>query len=135
MPGCQSLCHIQDFGYYDRGSTFQKLGLLGDGGIHLTNTEKLTRDIKAGNSLGCSDHATVVFTILRDMSQMKCKAKTPNFRRVDFQLFKKLLDVTPWETALGDKGSEKSWQFFKNIFLRVHELSILMCKQLGKKGR
>lgn len=39
-----NLCHVQGFGFYDHGSTFKKLGLLGADGIHLTNTAKLTRD-------------------------------------------------------------------------------------------
>ncbi|KAK4810519.1 LOW QUALITY PROTEIN: hypothetical protein QYF61_004482, partial [Mycteria americana] len=101
----------------------------------LTNTDELIIWVKIGGSQGCSDHALVEFTILRDMGQVKSKVKTLNFRRVSFQLFKELVDGTPWETALRDKGAEQSWQLFKDVFLRVQELSVLMCKKSGKEGR
>ena len=101
----------------------------------LTNMDELIKDIKISVSLGCSDHALVEFTILRDMGQVKSKVRTLNFRRVNFQLFKELVDGTPWEAALRDKGAEQSWQLFKDIFLKAQELSIPICKKSGKNGR
>ncbi|KAK4827902.1 hypothetical protein QYF61_022325 [Mycteria americana] len=58
--------------------------------MHLlvTNTSQLTGDIKTGGSLGCSDHALVEFAVLRDMGQAESKARTLNFRKANFQLFK-----------------------------------------------
>ncbi|KAK4807034.1 hypothetical protein QYF61_000363 [Mycteria americana] len=41
----------------------------------------------------------------------------------------------PWETALGDKGAEGSWQLFKDVFRRAQELSIPTRKKSGKEGR
>ena len=55
--------------------------------------------------------------ILRDMGQVKGRVRTLNFRRANFQLFKELMDGTPWEAVLRDKGAEQSWQLFKDIFL------------------
>ncbi|KAK4811192.1 hypothetical protein QYF61_019823 [Mycteria americana] len=100
----------------------------------LTNTEELIREVKIDGSLGCSDHALVEFTILRDMGQAKSILKTLNLRKVNFQLFKGLVDGTPWEIALRDNEEEQSWQL-KDIFLRAQELSIPMCKKSGKEGR
>ncbi|KAK4831258.1 hypothetical protein QYF61_016728 [Mycteria americana] len=37
----------------------------------LTNTDELIREVKIGGSLGCSDHALVKFTVLRDMAQVE----------------------------------------------------------------
>ncbi|GAB0205988.1 mitochondrial enolase superfamily member 1 [Grus japonensis] len=37
----------------------------------ITNTSDLIGDVKTGGSLGCSDHALVEFTVLRDMGQDK----------------------------------------------------------------
>ncbi|GAB0203436.1 hypothetical protein GRJ2_002809200 [Grus japonensis] len=85
----------------------------------VTNTSELTDDIKIGGSLGCSDHALVEFTVLRDMGQAKGKVRTLNFRKANFQLFKELVNRTPWETALRDKGAEQSWQIFKDAFHRA----------------
>lgn len=52
--------------------------------------------------------ALVEFTVLRDMGQVKNKARTQNFRKEELQLFTKLVKRTPWETALREKGAEKS---------------------------
>ena len=101
----------------------------------LTNTEELIQGIKIHVSLGCSDHALVEFTILRDTGQVKSRVRTLNFGRARFQLFKELVDGAPWETAPRVKGAEKSWQLFEGIFLRVQELSIPTCKKWGKEGR
>lgn len=38
----------------------------------------------------------VELMILRDMGQVKTKARTLNFRRVNFQLLKELVDGIPW---------------------------------------
>ncbi|KAK4811070.1 hypothetical protein QYF61_016356 [Mycteria americana] len=101
----------------------------------VTNASELIRGIKIGGSLGCSDHALVEFAVLRDMGQAKSKVRTLNFRKANFQPFKELVNGTPWETALRDKGAEQSWQIFKDDFHRVQELLILRCKKSGKEGK
>ena len=100
-----------------------------------TNTSELIGDVKIGGSLGCSDHALVEFAVLRDMGQAKSKVRTLNFRKANFQLFKELVNRTPWETALRDKGAEQSWQIFKDTFHRAQELLIPRCKKSGKEGK
>jgi len=35
--------------------------------LMVTNANELIRDVKTGGSLGCSDHALMKFTLLRDM--------------------------------------------------------------------
>ena len=77
--------------------------------LMVTNASELIDDVKTGGSLGCSDHALVEFAVLRDMGQAKSKVRTLNFRKAKFQLFKELVNRTPWETALRDKGAEQSW--------------------------
>ena len=101
----------------------------------VTNSSELIRDAKIGGSLGCSDHALVEFAVLRDMGQAKSKVRTLNFRKANFQLFKELVNRTPWETALRDKGAEQSWQIFKDAFHRAQELSIPRCKKSGKDSK
>jgi len=85
----------------------------------VTNISKLIGDVKFGGSLDCSDHALVELTALRDKGQVKCKVKTLNYRKAKFQLFNELVDRTPWETALRNKGAEQSWQIFKDAFKGV----------------
>ena len=54
----------------------------------LTNASDLIGDIKTGGSLGCSDHAPVEFTLLRDVGKVRSIVRTLNFRKANFQLFK-----------------------------------------------
>ncbi|KFQ65391.1 hypothetical protein N335_01657, partial [Phaethon lepturus] len=70
----------------------------------------------------------------RDMGQAKSKVRTLNFRKAKFQLFRELVNRTPWETALRDKGAEQSWQIFKDAFQRAQELLIPRSKKSGKEG-
>ncbi|GAB0179484.1 hypothetical protein GRJ2_000413700 [Grus japonensis] len=75
----------------------------------LTSMEELIKDVKIGGSLGCSDYSLVEFTILRDMGQIKNRVRMLNCRKANFQLFKELVDGTPWETAVRGEGAEQSW--------------------------
>ncbi|KFQ77747.1 hypothetical protein N335_12351, partial [Phaethon lepturus] len=61
--------------------------------------------------------------------------RTLNFRKANFQTFKELVSRTPWETALRDKGTEQSWQIFKDAFHREQELSIPRGKKSGREGK
>ena len=101
----------------------------------VTNASELIGDVKIGGSLGCSDHALVEFAVLRDMGKAKSKVRTLNFRKANFHLFQELVNRTPWETALRDKGAEQNWQIFKDAFHRAQELSIPRCKKSGKEGK
>jgi len=47
---------------------------------------------------------------------MKCIVRTLNPGKANLQLFKGLVDGTPWETALRDKGVEETWQLFEDFF-------------------
>jgi len=42
------------------------------------------------------------------MDPAKNKVRTLNFRRKNFQLCKEILDKTPWEALLRDKGIEQN---------------------------
>ena len=103
--------------------------------LMVTKAHELISDIKIGGSLGWSDHALVEFAVLRDMGQAKSTVRTLNFRKAKFQLFKELVNRTPWEAALRDKGAEQSWQIFKDAFQRAQKLSIPSYKKSGKDGK
>ncbi|KAK4821037.1 hypothetical protein QYF61_012217 [Mycteria americana] len=103
--------------------------------LMVINASELINDVKIGGSLGCSDQTLVEFTVLRDMGQVRSKVRALNLRKANFQLFKELVNGTPWETALRDKGAEQSWQIFKDAFHGVQELLIPSCKKSGKEGK
>ncbi|KFQ53833.1 hypothetical protein N334_03108, partial [Pelecanus crispus] len=71
----------------------------------------------------------------RDMGKTRRTVRTLNFRKANFQLFKELVRRTPWETVLGDRGREQSWQIFKDTFHSAQELSVRKCKTAGKEGK
>ena len=73
-----------------------------------------------------------MYIVLR---QSKSKIMVLNFRKANFQLFRELVNKTPWETVLIGKGAEQSWQIFKKAFLRAQELSIPRCSKSEKEGK
>jgi len=88
-----------------------------------------------GGSLGCSGHALVEFTVLRDTGNVRKIVRTLNFRKANFQLFKALVSRTPWEMVLRDRRSEQCWQIFKDAFHRAQDFSVPRCKKTGKGKR
>jgi len=101
----------------------------------ITYASDFVGDIKTEGSLGCSNHALVEFTVLRDMQKSRSVVRTLNFRKANFQLFKKLVSRTPWETVLRNRGPKQSWQVFKDTFHRAQELSVPRCKKSEKEGK
>lgn len=99
----------------------------------LTNAAEYIEEVKIRGSLGCSSHTLVEFMILRNTNLARTKVRTLNFRRVNFQLFKELVDGIPWE--LRDRGTKQSWKLYKEAFHRVQELSILLYKKSNREGR
>jgi len=58
------------------------------------------------------------------MRKARNVVRTLNLRKEKFQLFKKLVSRTPWETVLRDRGVEQSWQIFRDSLHRAQELSV-----------
>jgi len=81
----------------------------------VTNASEIIGDIKIGGSLGCSDHALVEFTVLRDMGKARSIVRTLNFRKANFWLFKELVSRTPWETVLRDRGKKRYGRFLRML--------------------
>jgi len=77
----------------------------------------------------------VEFTVLKETSQAKSKVRTLKFRKANFSSYKELVNRTPWEMVLRNRGAEQSWQIFKGTFHRAQELSIPRCKKSGKEGK
>ncbi|KFR15209.1 hypothetical protein N306_15328, partial [Opisthocomus hoazin] len=71
----------------------------------------------------------------REMGITKSIVRALNVRRANFQLFKEIVRRTPWETVLRDRGTEQSWQVFKDVLHRAQELSVPKCKMSGREGK
>jgi len=76
--------------------------------LRVTNVGELISDVKTGGSLGCSDHALVEFTVLRDTGKAKSIVRTPNFTKANFQLFKQLVSRTPGKQPSGAGGQNRA---------------------------
>lgn len=57
----------------------------------LTNREGLVGDVKAGGSLGYSDHEIAEFSVLQEGSWARNSITTLDFRRANFGFFRDLL--------------------------------------------
>ncbi|GAB0179418.1 hypothetical protein GRJ2_000407100 [Grus japonensis] len=86
-----------------------------------TNKEGLVGNVKLKGSLGCSDHETVEFKILRAARRVHSKLTTLAFRRADFGLFRDLLGRLPWDKVLEGRGAQESWLVFKDHLLQAQE--------------
>jgi len=87
----------------------------------LTNKEGLVGNVKLKSSLGCSDHETVEFKILRVAGSVHRKLTVLYFRRADFGVFRDPLARQPWNKALEGRGAQESWLIFKDHLLQAQE--------------
>lgn len=81
------------------------------------------------------DHALMELGIVGDVGQVRSKIRPLNFKEASFQLFKEMINRIPWETYLGDKESEQSWQISREVFHRVSELTTPRNRKSGKEGK
>jgi len=64
------------------------------------------------------------------------KFATLDFRRTDFQHFRKPLGKVTWEKALeGERGAQESWSVFKDHLLQAQKQCILRKRKAGKNAR
>jgi len=89
--------------------------------------------VKFGGSLPFSGHVLLEFMTLRDASRANGVGKILNRKKVNFQFCKEIVDWTPWESTLRDKGVKETWQLCKYIILRAQELFILLCRNQARK--
>ncbi|PKU46097.1 rna-directed dna polymerase from mobile element jockey- hypothetical protein [Limosa lapponica baueri] len=101
----------------------------------LTNREGLVEDIKVGGDLGYSDHGKIEFRIVSSTRKPISRTETLDFRRANFDLFKKLLGEIPGDKALESRGAHESWSIFKHCFLPVQERCIPKSTKTGKRSR
>jgi len=101
----------------------------------LMSKEGLVEDMKAGGSLGSSDHEMVNFRILSRGSRVISRMKTLEFRRANFGLFKEPLLGIPRVMVLEGRGVQESWLLFKNHFLHAQDRCIPLRKKSRKGGK
>ena len=88
------------------------------------NRECLVGDIKVRGCLGRSDHEMLDFSILLEPERGVSRTATLDFRRADFNLFRTMNEWVPWEVVLESMRAQESWEYFKEVILKVQELTI-----------
>ena len=82
-----------------------------------------------------SDHEMIEFLIRGEAARGVSKTATLDFQRMDFGLFRRLVDRVPWEAALIGKGVQEGWTFFKEEVLKVQDQAVPRCRKTSRRGR
>ena len=85
--------------------------------------EDLVGDVEVGGCLGQSDHDMVelLILILAGVRRGNSKTATLDFRRADFELFRRLVGGVSWGSVLESKGVQDGLLLFKKEVLKVQE--------------
>ncbi|KAK4815431.1 hypothetical protein QYF61_002646 [Mycteria americana] len=100
-----------------------------------TNRDGLVSDVMVGGCLGQSNHEMIEFLICGEAARGVSKTATLDFRRADFDLFRRLVERVPWEAALMGKGVQEGWTFFKEEVLKAQERAVPRCRKISRRGR
>ncbi|PKU39519.1 rna-directed dna polymerase from mobile element jockey-like [Limosa lapponica baueri] len=101
----------------------------------LVKREELVGEVKIGGHLGHSDHEMIEFLILGKTRGRVTKTTTLDFRRANFDLFRRLLDKIPWVAALKDIGGQEGWTYSKKEVLKAQEQAVPVCQKTSRRGR
>ena len=100
-----------------------------------TNKEGLVGDVEVGGCVGENDHEMIDFSIHGGAWRGNSKTATLDFRRADFELFKRLIGGVPWHSVLASKGVQESWLLFKKEVLRAQEQAVPLSCKMSRRGR
>ena len=88
------------------------------------NRGGLVGDVKVGGRLGQSDHEMLDFSILVEPRRGVSRTATLDFRRADLNLFRTMVERVPWEVVSESVGAQEGWEYFKELILKMQELTI-----------
>jgi len=77
-----------------------------------------------GGHLGHSDHEMLDFSILVEPQREVSRTAILDFWNADFSLFRTMVESVPWEVVLENVGAQEGWEYFKEVILKVQELTI-----------
>ncbi|RMC12771.1 hypothetical protein DUI87_10296 [Hirundo rustica rustica] len=96
------------------------------------NRDGLVRDMVLGGRLGQSDHEIIEFSIFSEIRNNTNKTLTFDFQKVDFGLFRRVIQRVPREAALKKKGVQESWVWSKTEILRAEEQIVPVCQKMSR---
>ena len=77
----------------------------------MTDKEEIIEDLKIGDKLGASDHASIIFDIICGFQRSDPQHTRPNFYKADYVSIKDYLKNVDWNEMDG-LDTENSWKFF-----------------------
>ena len=87
------------------------------------NREGLVGDVEVGGCLEHSDHKMLDFSIPVEPRRGVSRTATLDFQSADFNLFRTMVERVPWEVVLGGVGAQEGWEWFKEVTLKMQELT------------
>jgi len=95
----------------------------------------LVGDVVVGGHLGLSNDKTTEFFLCGEVKRGISKTATMDFWRVDFGLFRTLVERVPWERILKGKRVQEGWTFLRKEVLKAQEEAVPMCCKTNQRGR
>lgn len=77
----------------------------------------------------------VEFSILGGARRGNSKTATLDFQKADFELFRRLVEGVPWDSALESKGVQDGWALFKKEVLKAQEQAVPLSCKMSRCGR
>ena len=75
------------------------------------------------------------FSILDGGRRGNSKTAALDFRRADFELFRRLVGGVPWGSVLESKGVQDGWLLFKKEVLKAQEQAVPLSHKMSQCGR
>lgn len=103
----------------------QKIGRCSAGPVN-HETEEWVKDVKAKDSLGCSDYETMKFKVLRNISKKNSRIKNNRiiilyFRIINLELPRDLVGRISLQAALESREAQQGCSIFKGNFLYAED--------------
>lgn len=94
------------------------------------NKEELAGFVEVESRFDCSDHKIVEFKMLKEKRKACSRTKILNFRRL--HCVQGMGRQDPLSGCPGDRRAQESRPIFKDNLLKAQELSIPLCKIMGR---
>ncbi len=100
----------------------------------LSKSELDVQNLNVSYNLGKSDHNIITWEFVTCVAFKENKIKVPDFRKADFNKFRKLLSNVEWTKMFREKSVNQIWEMFKSILIEGMS-NCIPYRQLRRKDR
>ena len=123
--GCQFHECVQDFFLYQHVDAPTRGGNILD--LILSTEQNMVTDVEVVESLGCSDHNGIEFSVITQVSLKESKESVPDFRRANFQALRCFFSAIEWREVLKEKNVEDQRLSYSQLLLNAYAKCIPRC--------